>query len=72
VNFNENKTVVPTKKGGKKQIPQIKLIGDWLQDYNFSIGSRVIVECGNGVISIKLRNSNPNRQIEANEKKVDS
>ncbi|MCI5917786.1 MAG: type I toxin-antitoxin system SymE family toxin [Roseburia sp.] len=35
-----------------KSIPQIRLQGDWLKDFNFDIGTPINVECRDGSILI--------------------
>ena len=35
-----------------KSIPQIRLQGDWLKDFDFDIGTPINVECRDGAILI--------------------
>ena len=39
-----------------KAVPQIRLQGDWLKDFNFEIGTPINVECRDGEILITKKN----------------
>ena len=44
--------VYETSGRNYKSIPQIRLQGDWLKDFDFDIGTPINVECRDGAILI--------------------
>jgi hypothetical protein len=42
---------------GTKKVPYIRLKGVWLNDYGFTVGTPLIIECSNGVLIIKVKES---------------
>ena len=44
--------VYETSGRNYKSIPQIRLQGDWLKDFDFDIGTHINVECRGGAILI--------------------
>ena len=47
-----------------KSIPQIRLQGDWLKDFDFDIGTPINVECRGGAILITKANEIIGRAVE--------
>ena len=56
--------VYETSGRNYKSIPQIKLQGDWLKDFDFDIGTPINVECRGGAILITKANEIIGRAVE--------
>lgn len=52
--YKEHRNLKVYEASGRnyKSIPQIKLQGDWLKDFDFDIGTPINVECRGGAILI--------------------
>ena len=44
--------VYETRGRNNKRVPQIRMQGDWLKDFDFDIGAPINVECRGGAILI--------------------
>ena len=42
----------------QKSIPSIILRGDWLKAWGFNAGDKIVVECSEGELNIKLSENN--------------
>ena len=56
--------VYETSGRNNKSIPQIRLQGDWLKDFDFDIGTPINVECRGGAILITKANEIIGRTVE--------
>lgn len=56
--------VYETSGRNYKSIPQIKLQGDWLKDFDFDIGTPINVECRGGAILITKANEIIGKAVE--------
>ncbi|MGF0063649.1 SymE family type I addiction module toxin [Lachnospiraceae bacterium SGI.085] len=56
--------VYETSGRNYKSIPQIRLQGDWLKDFDFDIGTPINVECRGGAILITKANEIIGRAVE--------
>jgi len=54
VTYKEHRELKVYEASGRnyKSIPQIRLQGDWLKDFDFDIGTPINVECRGGAILI--------------------
>lgn len=52
--YKEHRNLKVYEASGRnyKSIPQIRLQGDWLKDFDFDIGTSINVECRGGAILI--------------------
>ena len=64
--YKEHRELKVYEASGKnyKSIPQIRLQGDWLKDFDFDIGTPINVECRGGAILITKANEIIGRTVE--------
>ena len=56
---NTRKLKIYSKSQGNEQVPQIILQGKWLEQYGFTGGAYVAIECDDGKLTITPREPDP-------------